>query len=212
VANTCGSVAAGATCQVNVQFAPTAGGARSANLVFANNTGSPQLLSLIGSGSLSQPDAAVGKNTTLKKMVGFGNITNSLTEVVSQKVSRQSIVRKPCKGKRYYVAVKNVGSASDRFTVFGQQISGGAGWSVKYFLGAKPSESVDITAAVEAGSFSTSTLGAGQVTSVATMLRVEVCPDKAVVLKGTAAFFTITFSSAGDPSKQDTVRIEAIAH
>jgi hypothetical protein len=170
-----------------------------------NIAGSPQLITLIGNGNLSQPDAAVGKSDNLKKMVGFGNTTNSVNQFISQKVSRGAK-----SGRKYYVAVKNIGSGADRFLVQGQEIFGGTGWTANYFLGAKPSESVDVSAAVGASTFSTSTLGPAQATSVATMLRVEIFADKTVA-KGTTAIFTVTFSSASDPTKQDTIRITAVA-
>lgn len=208
VTNMCGTVAAGATCQVNLQFAPTAGGSRSANLSISNNvSAAPQLLALIGSGALSQPDAAIGKNTKLKKMVGFGtNDTTGVGQELVQKVSRGAK-----KGKKYYVAVRNIGSGNDRFLVQSQCLGSCVGFTVNYFIGAKPSESVDVTAAVGAGTFGTSTMGPGAVTSDTTMIRVEVFADKVHVGKGTTGIFTLTFSSASDPTKQDTVRITTIA-
>jgi hypothetical protein len=209
LSSTCGTVLVGGTCTVNLQFAPSGGGTRSATLAISNNAaGSPQLVSLIGSGSLSQPDAAIGKSTKLKKMAGFG--TNNTTGVKQE--IKQNVRRRARHGPKYYVAVKNVGSGSDRFTLQGQQIAGGPGFAINYFLGAKTSESVDVTAAVDAGTFATTTMASGAVTGDATMIRVEVTvPDKTVVFKGTTATFTLTFTSAGDPSKQDTVRITAVA-
>jgi hypothetical protein len=205
----CGTVTTGSTCTVNLQFAPSAGGTRSATLVISNNAaGSPQLVSLIGSGSLSQPDAAIGKNTKLKKLAGFGIIN---TTGVKQEI-KQNVRRGARHGPKYYVAVKNAGSGPDQFLVQSQQIAGGAGFVVNYFLGAKPSESMDVTAAVEAGTFATSTMGPGAVTGNATMIRVEVTvPDKTVVAKGTTATFTLTFTSASNPTEQDTVRITVVA-
>jgi len=60
-ANTClaASVAAGGTCTVNVAFAPTAGGARSATLQIADNAaGSPQGVLLRGTGVAPAPPPA----------------------------------------------------------------------------------------------------------------------------------------------------------
>src|SRR5207237_2305444 len=50
--NNCGSsVAAGGSCTINVTFAPTTSGARSATLTVADNaSGSPQTASLAGTG------------------------------------------------------------------------------------------------------------------------------------------------------------------
>ena len=153
-------------------------------------------------------------------MVGFGNfgtISNTCTitnpQTIRQNVHRRVI--KPgvnCHGTKYYIAVKNAGSGSDRFTVQLTPVSGPADhFIVKTFLGAKPSESVDVTAAVGAGTFATSTMASGAVTSDTTMLRVEVCADKTVAFKGDQATFCLTFTSDGDPGRQDTVLITTLA-
>ena len=218
----CGTVNTGDTCTVSLQLAPSAAGTRSATLVVSNNTvGSPQLLSLIGSGSLSQPDAAIGKSTKLKKMVGFGAITNDTCtsgtdnrQTIRQNVHRKVI--KPgvnCHGTKYFVALKNVGSGSDRFMVQLTPDSDTAtsGFIVKVFLGAKPSESLDVTTAAGAATLGSGTMGPGAVTGDATMIRVEVCADKAVAHKGDTGVFCLKFTSTSDPSKQDTVRITAVA-
>jgi hypothetical protein len=59
--NTCGStVAAGANCTINVTFMPTAAGARSASLIVSDNaSGSPQTLSLSGTGTTVQATSGV---------------------------------------------------------------------------------------------------------------------------------------------------------
>jgi hypothetical protein len=50
--NNCGSVAASATCTINVTFAPTATGTRRGSVVIVDNaTGSPQVIRLLGSGT-----------------------------------------------------------------------------------------------------------------------------------------------------------------
>ena len=202
----CSTLPTGATCVVGLQFAPTAGGARSANLTFTDNAaGSPQLIALVGSGNLSAPDASVGKNTNLKKFVGRGVVnTSGIGQELVQKVRRGAR-----KGVKYYVALQNIGTANDRFFVQGDPSSDG--FTVNYFLGAKPRDSVDVTAAVEAGTFSTSTMAPGAITGDTSMIRVEVFADKILVAKGTTKTFTLTFSSAADPTRQDTVRVTAIA-
>ena len=207
VSTNCATVATNSFCQIGLRFAPTNGGPRSATLSIADNiAGSPQLVTLTGTGDLSQPDAAIGKNTKLKKMVGFGtNDTTGAGQELVQKVSRGAR-----KGRRYFVAVKNIGSGYDRFLVQSQCVGSCAGFTVNYFIGAKPSESVDVTAAVGAATFGTGTMGPGAVTGDATMIRVEVFAAK-TVSKGVTGAFTLTFSSASDPTKQDTVRITAIA-
>jgi hypothetical protein len=212
-----GSIPTGSTCVVGLEFAPSDGGARSATLSItsSNNVPAPQLVTLSGTGALSQPDAAIGKTTKLKKMVGFNVITNvaSAAEGISQNVHRETpkAIEDGKGGVKFYVAVKNKGTGSDQFFVQGQQISGGQGFTANYFLGAKPSESVDVTTAVEAGTFATATMEAGAVTGDATMIRVVIYADKTIVEKGTTATFTLTFTSAGDSTKQDTVTAAVVA-
>lgn len=206
VSSTCVAVATGATCSVTLEFAPTAGGLRSANLTFVDNIpGSPQLWPLIGNGALSQPDAAIGKTDKEKKMVGAGiiNTTGAGQEVV------QNIHRGAKKGLSFFVTVRNVGSAPDQFTVQGD--GNVTGFTVNYFLGAIPNDSVDVTSAVESGVFSTDTLAAGAVTSVATMLRIEVFADKTLIAKGVTKTFTLTFTSVSDPTKVDVVKATVVA-
>jgi hypothetical protein len=196
----------GSACVVNLQFAPTAGGSRSANLtILGNASGSPQLLPLTGNGSLSQPDAAIGKTTNMKRMVGKGIIN---TTGAGQEIS-QNIHRGAKKGLRFYVTVTNVGSAPDRFTVQGD--GNDTGFTVTYYLGAIPNDSVEVSSAVESGVFSTSTLAAGATTSDSTMIRVEVFADKTLVSKGVTKTFNLTFTSVGDPTKVDVVKATVIA-
>ncbi len=221
LASTCTTVPTGGTCTVNLQFIPTVGGPQSATLAISDNAfGSPQLVTLNGTGSLSQPDAAIGKTIKTKKMVGFNKINNTgIGQEVSQNVHRQKpaaiqkAIDKDKHGVRYYVAVQNIGSSTDQFSVQSAQVSGGQGWTVEYFLGAntKPADNVDITAGVVAGSYETDAMAPGTITSDSTMIRAEVFADKTLVAKGTTATFTLTFTSASNPAAQDTVRITAVA-
>ncbi len=60
---TCGAspIPTGGTCVVNLQFAPSSNGPRSASLGIVDNaSGSPQLLSLSGNGASDQPVASIG--------------------------------------------------------------------------------------------------------------------------------------------------------
>ncbi|HXI82565.1 MAG TPA: choice-of-anchor D domain-containing protein [Verrucomicrobiae bacterium] len=202
----CGSVATGGTCVISLQFAPTAGGSRSANLGFVDNaSGSPQLLPLIGNGALSQPDAAIGKTVKVKRMVGAG-IENS--NGAGQEITKP-IRRGARSGLKFFVSLQNIGTTSDRFTVQGD--SGSTGFTVHYFLGAVPNDSVEVTSAVESGVFSTSTLAPGATISPATMIRIEVFADKTLVGKGATDTFTLTFASVSDPTKVDVVKATVIA-
>jgi hypothetical protein len=217
LSNTCTTVATGSACTVNLVFVPTNGGPQSATLSISDNApGSPQLVTVSGTGAQSKPDAAIGKTTKLKKMVGFGIInTTGNGQGISQNVHLQkpAVIAEGKHGVSYYIAVENAGTSPDQFTVQGQQTFGGNGFTIKYFLGTstKPSDSVDVTAAVAAGTFATSTMEAGGVTDDTTMLRAVVFADKTIVAKGTTAIFTVTFTSANDPTRQDTVQIAAVA-
>jgi putative transposon-encoded protein len=186
---------------VGLEFIPTAGGSRSANLEFFDNTsGSPQLLSLTGNGGLSQPDAAIGKTSKLKKMIGFGTInTNGAGQELTQVVHRGAR-----KGLRFFVALTNVGSSPDRFTMQGD--GNIPGFTVNYFLGAIPKDSLDVSSAVESGVFSSSTLAPTATTSDSTMIRIEIFADKTLVAKNAMATFKLTFTSVGDPTKVDVVK------
>ena len=204
----CSTLGVGSNCVIGLQFAPTAGGPRTANLAITDNApGSPQLIALIGSGNVSQPDASIAKNTNVKRLIGRGIVnTSGIGQELVLKVRRGAR-----HGPKFYIAVQNIGTARDRFLVQALQISGGAGFTPTYFLGARSRDSVDVTAAVEAGTFSTSTLAPNAITSDTSMIRVEVTADKILVFKGTTATFTLTFSSAADPTKQDTVRVTVVA-
>lgn len=209
-ANSCSSLATGATCSITVNFAPTAGGTRTATLAITNTaSGSPHLVSLTGSGSLSQPDAAIGKTVKLKKMVGSG-VTNStgVAQEFIQKIKRVDFakLKSTKRGLRFFVTLKNIGTSADRFNVQGDGDS--AGFRVKYFLGA--TDLTDITAGVEAGSFASTTLAPGAVTDDSSLIRIEVFADKTVP-KGTTKTFTVTFTSGSDPTKVDVVKATVIA-
>jgi hypothetical protein len=204
--NPCSTVRTGATCVVSLEFAPSGSGTRSASLSFVDNSsGSPHLVALVGSGALSQPDARIGKTINTNTMVGAGIInTTGIGQEVVQKVVRGA--KQPVK---FYVAVQNVGSGADQFLVRGDGSSGG--FTVRYFLGAKPVDSIDVSSAVVSATFATSTMAPGAFTGDATMVRVEVLADKNIVAKGTTKTFTLTFSSTNDPTRQDTVRATVTA-
>jgi hypothetical protein len=206
VSSTCTTVATGLTCAVSLQFAPTVGGPRSANLMFVDNVpGGPTVLALTGNASLSQPDAAIGKTTKAKKMLGNGivNTTGAGQEFI------QKIRRGAKKGLAFYVTLRNIGSSPDRFTVQGD--GDVTGFTVNYFLGASPKDSTDITTAVESGVFSSSTLAPAAITSDSTVIRIEVFADKTLVQKGVSNTFRLTFTSVSDPTKVDVVKATVTA-
>jgi hypothetical protein len=203
--NLCSSVATGATCSISVDFTPTTGGVRTASLAISNNaSGSPHLVSLTGSGSESKPDAAIGKTTKAKKMIGAGVFSSTgVGEEFVQRAKKFNFA-KPLgtkHGQKFFVTLKNAGSSADRFMVEGDGDS--AGFRVKYFLGA--TDTTDITAAVEAGTFSSSTMAPGAITDNTSLIRIEVFADKAVP-KRTVKTFLLKFTSVSDPTKIDVVK------
>ncbi|WP_432991303.1 choice-of-anchor D domain-containing protein [Dactylosporangium sp. CA-233914] len=63
--NTCGSIAAGASCVVNVTFRPTATGTRTGTLTVTSNAGnSPTTVALSGTGGTSPTNLAAGRPTS----------------------------------------------------------------------------------------------------------------------------------------------------
>ncbi len=82
--NTCGSsVAAGANCSISVSFKPTASGSRTATVTVTDNaTGSPQSVSLSGTGAVASPviTSATAWNETVGTAVSYPiTATNSPT-------------------------------------------------------------------------------------------------------------------------------------
>jgi hypothetical protein len=191
------------TCAVSVTFTAAVNQAYTATLSITNDAlGSPHRVTLTGVGSQSQPDVAIGKNTNLKKMKGFGIFSSvGEQEEVAQKVKRGSQ-----RGATFFVAVKNAGSSADQFEVTGDGSAGG--FTVNYSLGADGT--ADISGAVTNGTFATSTLAAQAVTGDATMIRVDVTAD-AGITKGTRRTFTLLFTSVSDPAKKDAVRATVTA-
>ncbi|HUI05396.1 MAG TPA: choice-of-anchor D domain-containing protein [Verrucomicrobiae bacterium] len=198
-ANGCSSVSVGDTCAIGVKFAPVDSLLRSATLVITNDTGSPALVSLSGRGNVSQPDAAIGKNTKFKKMTGL----NVFDPIGTSERSVQRI--HPGERRRFYIAVKNAGSTADQFKI--DATAGGGGFTVQYFLGARPGFSTEVSDAATNATptLATATLAAGAYTGDATMMRVVIKADKRVG-KGIVGTFTVRFTSANDPTKIDAVQ------
>ena len=105
----------------------------------------------------------------------------------------------------FYLPIWNVGYSTDSFLIYGSGDVAGA-YTVKYFLGAIPKESLDVTSMVKAGTFSTATLASGAYTGDATMLRVEITVDRHAVSKSTSVV-TISGMSSVNIQKTDSVRI-----
>ena len=191
-----GTIAVGGTCAFGVSFAPSSNGTRSAVLTISGNTDSGvSTVSLTGTGLKVQPDLLISTKVKSKTFIGnqiYG--TTGASEATTDTVKR---------GKKgvFYLAVQNDGSVADSFRIQGAGDS--TGFTVKYYYGAKGD--LDITDAVVAGTFSTSTLNAGHVTGDATMIRVEVVVDKTVA-KGARRNVLVSGYSNTDGSKVDAVQ------
>jgi hypothetical protein len=201
--NTCSSVATGATCAVSLEFIASDGGTRTATLIISNNANSAQAITLKGTGNLTQPDLLINKKSSMKKALGNGVINNTGDgQTLAQTVRRG-------KSRVFYIAVKNAGSSADSFTVTGDGNLANQ-LSVSYFVGAKNYNKItnDVTSAVVAGTYATSTLAAGAITGDSTLLRLQVTALP-TALSGTNNL-VITASSPQNPSKADTVRARVI--
>ena len=161
----------GGTCVIGLQFTPTVLGAKTAQLeIYSDAVGSPHIVPLTGNSLGSQPDMIINKKRGLKKALGIGLLYPSPDPSLDQ----QTLVQKGRIGKvkKFYVSIRNLGNVADHFSIQGIQTN----CTARYFLGAFPAESLDITPAVVAGTFSSSLLAGGAVTGDATLIRVEVTP------------------------------------
>ncbi|HEY8242581.1 MAG TPA: choice-of-anchor D domain-containing protein [Casimicrobiaceae bacterium] len=111
--NSCATVNAGASCTVTVAFKPAANGARNGSLsITSNGTGSPQSITLSGTGTTTPPPPS---GLSVPSSLGFGsqtvgvqsggspiNVTNpgastiSISSIVSSSVSEFPIVGNTC--------------------------------------------------------------------------------------------------------------------
>ncbi|HVM59325.1 MAG TPA: choice-of-anchor D domain-containing protein [Verrucomicrobiae bacterium] len=199
VGNTCASVPAGGTCSISVRFTPASGGTFTASLmVFDNVAGSPQAISLSGNSVSALPDALIGTSTSVKKLVGNG--------VLDPTGASQTIYTTINNGKKkvFYVAIQNLGSASDSFVVTG----GGSTpqFTVSYYLGTAKN-ATNITDAVVAGTYTTPSMAAGAMTAKNAMIRVQIQAND--VPTSTSYDIPVTVSSVSVPSLSDRVIVSA---
>jgi hypothetical protein len=190
------NISPGGTYTFGVSFAPSASGLRSAVLTIEDSaTSGANTVTLTGTGTSIQPDLLISTKVTAKTFVG-NHIYDStgLSKTVTESVKRGG------KGV-FYVQIQNDGNAADSFLIQGAGDS--AGFTVKYYLGA--SGNFDITGAVVAGSYRTSNLAPGAITSDATMIRVEVTVSRTAA-KGARKNVPVSGFSNADSSKEDTVR------
>ncbi len=208
------SLAIGATCTFGVSFAPTNLALKSASVIISNNsTVNPLTISLTGAGSGFQPDLAINSNLNLKKFKGLGVFSTP-----NNVGTNETLVQKGSRGakKVFYVLFKNAGNAADAFQLRPNEkgliatnntvVTTNA--TVRYFLGANPKDSSDVTAMMEAGSLTTGTLAPGAVTDDTTLLRVEITASKntkTIKIPSGTNTVVITGSSAHDSTKSDSV-------
>ena len=215
-ANTCSLLTTGQTCQVSVTFTPTATGIRTATLAITNNAaGSPHLITLTGGGSASQPDAMIGRASPVKVDRATSLVRKFLTDDLYEDASgtnqtlrirvARSIRYRPA---RFYIVTQNDGTSPEAFRISGGD--NGGGFTVRYFLGARVADSVEVTDLVKAGTLDSGAMAVGARTSDSTMLRVEISASTNV-LRGTTNTVPITVTSTSDATKSDTVHAEVIA-
>jgi hypothetical protein len=187
----------GQTCEIQMQFAPVGVGRRSATLEVNDNApGNKHTVNLVGTSLGSQPDLQINKSKGKKRWVGVGVTTPPAP------LDQQTYTQKCKLGKKrvFYVNIANLGNNPDSFTISGSQDLPGS-YSVKYFLGAIPQDSVDITSLVQSGSYKSSTMAGGAVTGIATMLRVEVTVDSAAMVGNTNNIIVSAISTNGKPDE-----------
>lgn len=191
--NSCGTLPTGEVCSVTVRFIPTGAGPRTATVTVSDNgAGSPHTVAVTGNVSASQPDLRVAIKNKDKTFKGVDLLTPPTA------ITNQAVVVKAKRGKArlFYVTVQNHGVYADSFFLQGADDLPGA-YTVKYFLGAK--KGLDITEAVKAGTFRTSTMAPGALTGQSTRIRVEVTTDVAAVAGSYPVI--VTAWSASDASK-----------
>lgn len=197
------TVGIGGTCAVVVTFTPSAIGARAATLLITNTAaGSPHTVALSGLGAGSQPDGLVSRSRKPTKFIGNGLLTPP------DDVALQTVTQRGGRGRvrKFYIRIQNDGNNVDSFKVLGSGDVPGV-LTVKYFLGAFGD--FDITAAVKAGTFTTSSMAAGAETGDATLIRAEITVDAAAPA-GSTNSVVVTTSSSANAAKTDTVRAQVV--
>jgi hypothetical protein len=199
----CGSpLLPGSFCTVGVRFRPTATGLRTATLKFYDDAAtSPQNVTLSGQGAVAAPDALISRTRKPSTFIGGGIIsTNGDSETIAVKAGRGS-------KKVFFVRILNAGGVPDSFLVHGGD-DVVQGYTVRYFLGAVPRESLDITAAVKAGTFATTTMAGGATTGDATLIRVEMKVSKQAFSGFLSNLITVTSTTVSN--KIDAVKATAV--
>lgn len=193
------TIPVGGACTIGIGFTPTSNGLQNASLTFVDSVaGSPQVVTLKGTGTSGKPDALIARKDNAKFYIGndIYNTTGDLQEVAQR--GRQGKVR------HYYVALQNDGNATDRFKIQGPASLPGFA-TVRYYLGANLKDSLDITDAVVNGTYLTANLAAGATTGDATLIRVDVTVEPSATA-GTQSLL-VTVTSASNGTKQDAAKV-----
>ena len=204
-----GALVPNAICTIGVVFNPglTNVANRTASLQIPDNaSGSPQAVALSGTAFGSQPDVMISKNRNMKKAIGSGVINNTgANQTLSISIGRN-------KKKVFYIAFKNAGTIMDAFPVSGGGNVPGQ-LTVNYYVGAKDYNGIvnEVTAAVLANTYSTSSLAPGAITGDATLLRLQVTIDPNAT-RGTVYNIPVTARSSLNAAKQDTVVVQVTVH
>jgi hypothetical protein len=196
---TCSNIDIGGTCSFGVSFAPTSFATAAASVIISNDSPTnPQVVTLSGSGAASQPDLLI---STKKKLLSFVG-----DQIINTNGQSQTLTKFVRHGRKFvfYVAIRNDGNTAGSFHIHGTGDSTDS--TVKYFLGAKKKDQIDITSVVEAGSFGTASMAPGAITGDATMIRGEVTVSRTAVAGTRIPLFVSGFSNT-DSSKQDTVGV-----
>jgi hypothetical protein len=194
------------TCNITVYYAPTNAAGESASLVISN-TGpvNPLIIPLTGTGAGSQPDVSISTSLNVKKFVGLGILTptNSL--------SKQTVTVSGGSGSKhvFYVMFQNIGNNPAFFNIGVAESFSATNTVARYFLGAKPSDSTEVTSMVESQTLTTATLAPGAYTSDSTMLRVEIDIGKKSP-KGTNTVVITVTAPNEVPVRSDQVQARVI--
>lgn len=204
VSNLCNgaSLSINGVCTIPVRYAPINATNESASLVISNNSpNNPLIVSLTGTGAGSQPDVSISKSLNLKQFVGRNILspTNAL--------SKQTVILTGGRGSKhvFYVMFQNLGNNPAYFDLGVVESFSSTNTTARYFLGAKPSESTEVTSMVESQTLTTATLEPGAYTSDPTMLRVEIDIGKKAP-KGTNSVVITATTVSEVPTRSDQVQ------
>ena len=193
--NNCDNAALGhgESCTIDVVFDPISTGAKTARLeVKSNDPHNPTAVSTLtanGTTVVSKPDALISLKAN-KKYAGNGIYSSTvLSSQTKTKAVPVSSTRK------LFVRLQNDGQATDTFKV-DANFTGSASYTVQFFRG-----TTNITAAVLAGTYQVTNLGAGG--QVTIQMRITAASNTAATA---TADIDVFVTSNSQPSQMDVVR------